>query len=385
MNQFFETNINQGNYCEEDKKIFHINTRPSDFSNNKRRKTLFDFSQSAFNKNSNNEILNTSKNNNNRNIQAKISPIKFLKKTPPKKNIKSAKKKTQKQLNISYKKENDKDKLFCICMNHYGKNFSGKKPYDINQNEITEMGQIYYILKFNIYERFIKNEKNNENKYYSKVNEFVECLSKNKKISEEIFIDFGEGHELSQLVRDISQKIKIISQDSDIIMESKNDEIVQKDFIKNCCFNKIKKENLCRYDLLLFLKGKFVGGDDKYSDWDNFQVLSQNLRGYEINDNKGDKKDYFVQFKIGEKYLKKMKIRNDEKLTNINYKEFEEIMKNIKIGEEVIFVFLYNPSNYFDINLNLYKLGINECESIIFIDCSKKNTFLNNIFDYIRE
>ena len=60
-------------------------------------------------------------------------------------------------------------------------------------------------------------------------------------------------------------------------------------------------------------------------------------------------------------------------------------MKNIKIGEEVIFVFLYNPSNYFDINLNLYKLGINECESIIFIDCSKKNTFLNNIFDYIRE
>ena len=75
MNQFFETYINQGNYCEEDKKIFHINTRPSDFSNNKRRKTLFDFSQSAFNKNSNNEILNTSKNNNNRNIQAKISPM----------------------------------------------------------------------------------------------------------------------------------------------------------------------------------------------------------------------------------------------------------------------------------------------------------------------
>ena len=58
MNQFFETYINQGNYCEEDKKIFHINTRPSDFSNNKRRKTLFDFSQSAYNKNSNNEILN---------------------------------------------------------------------------------------------------------------------------------------------------------------------------------------------------------------------------------------------------------------------------------------------------------------------------------------
>ena len=74
------------------------------------------------------------------------------------------------------------------------------------------------------------------------------------------------GYELSRLVKDFSQKIKIISQDSDIIMESNNNEIAQYNFFKNCCFNKIKKENLNRYDLILFLKGKYkyVVSDDKY-------------------------------------------------------------------------------------------------------------------------
>ena len=75
-------------------------------------------------------------------------------------------------------------------MNQYDKNFSEKKLYDINQNEKTEFWKIYYILKYNIYERILKNDKNNENKYYSKVNGFAEYLSKNKEISEEIFIVF---------------------------------------------------------------------------------------------------------------------------------------------------------------------------------------------------
>jgi hypothetical protein len=317
-----------------------------------------------------------------------------MKKTPPKKKVKSTKKKTQKKsmflpLNksiINFKeKENDSEKLFCFCMKYYGNNFQGKKPYDINENEINEMGHIYYILNFNSYEKFLKSQNNNQNKYYSDVNGIVEYLNKNKKLCEEIFIDVGEEHELSQLAKEISEKINIISQQSDIIMESINDEIHPEENLKNNCFNKIKKENIKDNDLILLLKGKFVDGtNDKFFDIDNFPVLSQNLRGYELDENKAKRKEYFVQFKLAEKYLKQMKIRNDEKITNINYKNFEVIMNKINKGEEAIFSFLYNPIKYFDINRNSYKLGINECESVIFIDCSKNNIFLNYLFEQVK-
>ena len=61
-------------------------------------------------------------------------------------------------------------------------------------------------------------------------------------------------------------------------------------------------------------------------------------------------------------------------------------MDDIKFNEEVVFVFLYYPLKYFNINSGLYKFiaGVSsDYETIFFINCSKRDSQLYEIFKYV--
>ena len=105
------------------------------------------------------------------------------------------------------------------------KKLKGKKSYDIKLDEINNLGKIYYILKYQIFEnKFIKSKNENENKYHfiNEKNEIVENIFINKYICENLFIDDKDFFRFSQFINEFSLKIKITSQISDISVEENN-------------------------------------------------------------------------------------------------------------------------------------------------------------------
>ena len=264
-------------------------------------------------------------------------------------------------------------------------------PYEIKLDEINNLGKIYYILKYQIFEsKFIKIKNENENKYHfiNEKNEIVENIFLNKYICENIFIDDKDFFRFSQFMNEFSQKIKITSQISDISMEANNDgnkiDIID-DLKKFFCVNKVNKEKINDYKAILILKGKRVVGNRDYN-MENLISYSYNKRGYDLNQNNNKTKDYFIQLYLGGKALETVKIKNDEDISNINSYEFNKIMDDIKFNEEVVFVFLYYPLKYFNINSGLYKFipGVSsDYETIFFINCSKRDSQLYEIFKYV--
>ena len=264
-------------------------------------------------------------------------------------------------------------------------------PYEIKLDEINNFGKIYYILKYQIFEnKFIKSKNENENKYHfiNEKNEIVENIFLNKYICENLFIDDKDFFRFSQFINEFSQKIKITSQISDISVEENNggNKIAICDGLKKFfCVNKVNKEKINDYKAILILKGKRVVGNRDYN-MENLISYSYNKRGYDLNQNNNKTKDYFIQLYLGGKALETVKIKNDEDISNINSYEFNKIMDDIKFNEEVVFVFLYYPLKYFNINSGLYKFipGVSsDYESIFFINCSKRDSQLYEIFKYV--
>ena len=317
-----------------------------------------------------------------------ISPMKLMKKEPSKSAIKSSQKKIIiGQQNIFLEEEK---KLFKHCIQYYFKELKGKMPYEIELNKINNLGKIYYILKYQIFESMhdkIKNENENENQYnfLNEKNEIVENLFLNKYICENLFIDDKDFFHFSQFINEFSQKIIIKSQINDISMQSNEDEnkiAICDDLKKFYLVNKVNKEKINDYTVILILKGKRVVGRRNYN-FENLISYSYNKRGYDLNQNRNKTKDYFIQLYLGGKALETVKIKNDIDISNINFDEFNKIMENIKFNEEVVFVFSYYPLKYFNINSGLYKFMPGEYESIYFINCSKRDSQLFDIFKYV--
>ena len=335
------------------------------------------------------EISYGKKNKNPRKSRISFAPLtSLMKKEPSKKTIKSSKKIIIRPQNTFI---DEAQKLFKYCIEYYTKELTGKKPYEIKLDEINNLGKIYYILKYQIFEnKFIKSKNENENKYHfiNEKNEIVENIFLNKYICENLFIDDKDFFHFSQFINEFSQKIKITSQISDISVEENNggNKIAICDGLKKFfCVNKVNKEKINDYKAILILKGKRVVGNRDYN-MENLISYSYNKRGYDLNQNNNKTKDYFIQLYLGGKALETVKIKNDEDISNINSYEFNKIMDFIKFNEEIVFVFLYYPLKYFNINSGLYKFipGVSsDYETIFFINCSKRDSQLYEIFKYV--
>ena len=147
--------------------------------------------------------------------------------------------------------------------------------------------------------------------------------------------------------------------------------------------NKVPKDKINDYQIILILKGKIVEVMEDYN-IKNMVNYSNNSRGYEVSKNKRKKSTYYVKLLCGENELKIVKIENDEDISNIKDDEFEYIMNQIKNNNDgAIFVFLYEPLKYFN-NYGEYILNQNKRESIIYVNSSIKDYQLFEIFEGIK-
>ena len=332
------------------------------------------------------------KNKKAQNSKSSISPMKIMKRETSKTSvIKTSKKNNLPRQSIINPPINEEQKLFKFCIEHYMNELNGKLPYDINLDNIHNLGQIYYILRYQIFEN-ISNKNKNENKYHfvEEKNPIVEYLFKNKHICDNLFIEDNNLFRFSQFIKEFSQKIKITSQDSDILMnsiinENNNNIVINEELKKYIILNKVNKKKINDYKIILILKGKKVFGFKDY-DLENVINFTNSKRVYDLEQNKNKSGHYFIQLYLEEKPLETVRIKNDVDISNTSNEDFNKIMDNVDSDEKVVYVFLYDPLKYFDINSGSYKFkaGLkNEYESIIYLNCSKNDIQLSDIFEYV--
>ena len=282
--------------------------------------------------------------------------------------------------------------LFKSCMHYYCEKLDKKSPYIININDIHNLGQIYYILKFRLYEDVCM--ENSKNIFVRKKNEFIEYLFENKRVCENLFINDNNEPRFTQFIKEFSQKINIESQD--VIMKSINEEnkicndeenkisIDDELLTKFFNLNKINKDKINDYQIILILKGKIVDVKED-NNFKNLLNFSNNLRIFDSSQNKQKKSTYYIQLFCEEEELNIMKLENDEDYSNVKDEDFECLMNQIKDNKEgAIFAFLYEPLKYFN-NYGQYILNPNKFESIIYINSSIKDIQLLEIFNAIKK
>ena len=360
---------------------------------------------------------NSSKNN--YQIKRQQTSIKKRDKTPKKNQIS----KLEKSIKTSKKMTEEEIKLerFIHCMNYYSQNYGNKSPIEISFNDIHTLGLIYYLVKFplfipyyraNISNDYIIGLDENFREIHIPINHhfdlrypregFAEKLIRNNKISERIFINNGEIYGFTQLAQDFSQDCKLSSgkQSSNVIMKSirycENTAFysfdineIKQDLNHMFSVNKIEEKYIDKYDLIFVMKGHKIHGESEHDrDLENFLYFfnTRVLCNEDKLKKQKEKKNYYFKFSLGEQDLAPVKVKNNENISGMNDTQFNNRMKEINYGEEIIMAFKYNPTIYFDINTGENKISRNhDYQSITFIDCSKNNEQLYNIFNLIND
>jgi len=273
-------------------------------------------------------------------------------------------------------KEQKEIKQFELCMNYFYRLFGQSNPYEIPFESIQSLGQIYYLLKYPIYNIFKNNGKKSKEIEIVNINnlssdkQYIKKLFNINQISEKIFIKSNNVFSETQLAEEFNNKVNIYS-DTDIIMDS----IINEN-------NKNENGSLInKYHLIFLLKAKkvHVMGDDY--DLQNF-VYQTNIKKSSENINDVLRKYYF-SFYLGNQPLAPVELRNKEKLSKIGDSEFYKLMDNIKYGEPIIIAFDYCPIYYFNNYYNIKymfnfrkNLNYNIFDIVLFI-------FLYYLMDYI--
>ena len=153
--------------------------------------------------------------------------------------------------------------------------------------------------------------------------------------------------------------------------------------------NKIEEKYIDKYDLIFVMKGHKIHGESEHDrDLENFLYFfnTRELCNEDKLKKQKEKKNYYFKFSLGEQDLAPVKVKNNENISGMNDTQFNNRMKEINYGEEIIMAFKYNPTIYFDINTGENKISRNhDYQSITFIDCSKNNEQMYNIFNLIND
>ena len=101
-----------------------------------------------------------------------------------------------------------------------------------------------------------------------------------------------------------------------------------------------------------------------------------------LGENRGK---YFYKFYVENKLLNTMEVIFNPNVAKEEFTKFKNIMNKIKINEEIIIVFAYNPTLYFNIRYMNYDFPQSGVESVFYIDCSKENPNVEKIFEEINK
>lgn len=300
---------------------------------------------------------------------------------------------------------------YTLCIKHYGEQLGFKDLKKISLEEVTSLGQIYYIIKMasqennNFNNPFNNcNMNNNENMknddYITVINgviykkkkkrSFIDKLIRNFRIADNNFgllsikdnesqilfnnlcnYDYGSKNNNNKIQETDSQKL--LAEFNKIILESQknylnnndnNDSLKAKATERNneSRYGKLGDNAICdEYRLILILKGKRIDFTDK--------------RG------KRNLNLFYFKFYLENRLLNTVEVIFNENVAKEKSSKFKKIMSQVKINEEVIMAFAYYPIIYFNNKHNNYELPPSGVESVYYIDSSKENEKVIKVYE----
>ena len=297
--------------------------------------------------------------------------------------------------------DNIKELQYSLCIKHYAKELGSKDIKQISLDEITTLGQIYYLIKtaseqseiFNnpfknineiCYEEdddeddldfgfglnlLDKNKKKDKNK-----KSFIETLLKNSRIADNNFGYLSEKPGESQIIKDNFSKIDLNPSqnnnkdgDSQILLNN-----FQKLQIDSQKMKDVKNDNINLNNNSINLNNSKKSNQSIYGELGN-SLLYNNYRLVLVM--KGKR----IDFTDIEEVIYNINVAKED------LNKFRNIMGKVKINEEIIIAFAYNPTLYFNIKYLKYDIPRSGVESVYYIDSSKENPKVNEIYEYINK
>lgn len=321
-----------------------------------------------------------------------------------------------------------------LCIKYYSNQLGLRDLKTIGIEEIASLGQIYYLIKraneekedsinpFNNYEInknkniFFEDDDEDENNIFSgnyanfgiinmknkKKEEpkitFIDKLVKNTKITETNFgylsIKPGESQIIFKDISDIkfdsnNENNNNISKDTDsqlltnvlnklvLTTQKKN----EKDSIDNTIIfmdnNFPKRNNESQYG--------YYGNSILYDDYRLVLILKGKRIDYKDWEGKKDINKYYFKFYVENKLLNTVEVIFNSNVAKEDMIKFKKVMNKVKINEQIIIVFAYNPIFYFNVRYLNYDFPPSGVESVFYIDSSKENPNVKKIFEEINK
>ena len=175
----------------------------------------------------------------------------------------------------------------------------------------------------------------------------------------------------SQILLNKFKKLQINAQKNNEINNSNNSSN------NSIVFNNSKKNNQSIYgdlgDTLLYNNNRLI-----------LVMKGKRIDFTDIEGKKNRNKFYF-KFYVENKLLNTVEVIHNTNVAKEVISKFKKIMGKIKMNEEVIIAFAYNPTFYFNIKYLKYDIPRSGVESVYYIDSSKENPKVTEIYEYINK
>ena len=310
---------------------------------------------------------------------------------------------------------------YSLCIKYYAEQFKFKEISKITLDEICSIGQIYYIIKRASKENDKFNNPFNNCRYSDdKINEevynfsvvekrtkkeetkksFIDKLIKNFRIADNNFGYFSVKPEESQILFNNCVNWKIIKEkknnknketDSQVLL-NKFSKIILASQKSNNFENNINSN--VENDLIINNNVSKMNNESRYGDLGNSALYDDNrllliLKGKRIDftDRRGkrNKNQFYFKFYLEKKLLNTVEVIFNENVAKENVTKFKKIMSQVKFNEEVIIVFVYNPTIYFNVKYKNYERPPSGVESVYYIDSDKENLKVIEIFNEVNK
>ena len=308
-------------------------------------------------------------------------------------------------------KPDEKMLKYALCLRHYAKQFGYRDLKKIIPEEITSIGQLYYLIKtgskeydssynpnpFNDYNMNNNNENmNNDDNIFNYSNiaikrkkgqqkkSFIDKLLRNARIAENNFGLLYIKEKESQIVfnnifdykydkniyKDKEKETdsqKLLDKFQKIILESQS----QKSNSNNSNDNKLmtsnstEMNNQSRYGEL--------GDNSLYDNYGLVLILRGKRIDFTDRCGKRNPEQFFFKFFLENKLLNTVEVIFNDKVAKQKESKFKTIMKQVKRNQEIIMVFSYYPIIYFNNKYNNYELPASGVECVYYIDSSIEN------------
>ena len=292
----------------------------------------------------------------------------------------------KKCIDLSEKNSFVKILKYCLCLKYYANKFHYRDPKQIVAEEVLSLGHIYYLVQSPE-----KNETDEDkgNEDYTNSTNYAILKMEKKEEKKKTFID-----KLLQNTQMAEKKYKFVQEEN----ESQNSLISLKN-IQNLGFISQKDDdnNIRERDSYNWLKPfsltskvsiKSLSKFNDFIDIKNssmpFPTINFDLKegeNYAFNDNtiflilKGKRSESYERFNRKNRnrffckfYLENMLQKTVEVISNNKSEEFKKITSEVKINDEIIIAFAYNPTEFFNVKNGKYECPKGGLEYVYFID-----------------